>query len=147
MLLVNPDNPIPTQYTTIRIGAAGPIYLLGWMNQDIYADHPYSLVYLMCVATEVCQVVSLTKTAKASGMAFNVTDTPVGNYHCVTERVTFSNSPEFTQMRVTDATVTLPIDCPVHADHEIIVGGHRYVVQEEYKTAGFRQVRCQVKNA
>lgn len=145
MLLVNPDTPIPTQFSTIRVGTTGPIYLLGWLNQDIYADSPYSLVYLICVAPEICQIVSLTKTAKASGMAFTTTDTPVGTYHCVTERVTFNNSPEFTQMRVTDSTVTLPYDCPVHTDHEIIVGPERYVVQEDYKTAGFKQVRCQVK--
>lgn len=146
MLLVNPDNPIPEQYTTIRIGQTGPIYLLGWMNEDIYADQPYSLIYLICIANEICQIVRLQKQTKASGMGSTVVDVPVGTFHCVTERVTFNNSPEFTQLRVTDATITLPIDCQISEDYEVIVGSKRYVVQEEYKTAGFRQVRCQVKN-
>lgn len=146
MLLVNPDAPIPAQFSVIKVGTTGPIYLLGWGNQDIYDDAPYSLVYLTCAATEMCQIVAMSKTPKASGMAFGVTESPVGTYHCVTERVTFNNSPNFSQVRISDSTVTLPFDCPVHSDHEIIVGTQRYVVQEDYKTAGFMQVRCQVKN-
>lgn len=146
MLLVHPEHAIPSQYNVIRIGQSGPIYMLGWMNEDIYADQPYSLVYLICIANETCQIVRLQKTTKASGMGSSIVDVPVGTFHCVTERVTYTNSPEFSQVRISDATITLPLDCPVNVDHEIIVGSKRYVVQEEYRTAGFRQVRAQVKN-
>jgi hypothetical protein len=146
MLLVNPDTPIPDSYSVIRLGAAGPICLKGWVNEDIQGLDPYSLIYLILISREMGQLIQLTKTAKASGMAFSTTDTVLGTWHCSTERVTYTNSPEFHELRITDSTITLPSNCPVNADHELTVNGKRYVVQEAYKTAGFIQVRAQVKN-
>lgn len=146
MLLVPPSTPIPEQYTVVRLGQTGPIYLRGWLNEDVYSDDTYSLIYLLHRATDVGQLIGLTRTPKASGMAFTTTDAPLGNWHCNVERVTFANSREFSQMRVTDVTITLPADCPVTSDHEFVVGGKRYVVQEDYRSSGLVQVRAQVKN-
>lgn len=146
MLLVSPENPIPDNYSVIRLGPTGPICLKGWMNEDIDGLETYSLIYLVLISRETGQLIQLTKAAKASGMAFGTTDTILGTWHCSTERVTYTNSPEFHELRVTDSTITLPSNCPINADHEFAANGKRYVVQEAYKTAGFVQVRAQVKN-
>lgn len=145
MLLVDPDNPIPEDITVIKIGSTGPIYLLGWMNRDIEHDDAYSFVYLIHMANEVTQLISLTKQVKASGMAGAVVDTIVGTWHCNSERITFNNSREFNEIRITDSTVTLPSDCPVTVDHELVIDSRRYVVQEVYNTSGLLQVRSQLK--
>lgn len=147
MLLVNPDTPIPDDYTVIRVGTSGPAYLLGRVNEDWSVDNSYSLVYLLCIAPVVGELIELTRTAKASGMAFGTLDNSLGLWHCDIERLTFSNSTEFTQNRVSEVLVTLPSNCPANADHEFEVGGKRYVLQEVYPTAGFVQARSQVKNA
>ena len=146
MLLVDPKKPIPDKYTVIRVGETGPQYLRGWLNEDIFDDQAYSLIYLLHRATEVGQLVSLGKVPKASGMAFTTVDVPEGNWHCNAERVTYSNSQEFSQLRISDSTITLPADCPAQADHEFILGPKRYVIQEVYTTAGFVQARAQVKS-
>lgn len=146
MLLVNPDTPIPTQYTVIRIGAGGPIYMVGWLNQDIYDEAAYSNIYLLHLCNDIGTLVELRKVTAASGMGSAVQDYSLGTWHCGTERVTFANSTEFTQNRITDATLTLPSNCQATADHEFILGSKRYVLQEVYKTSGFVQARAQVKN-
>lgn len=146
MLLVNPDTPIPAQYTVIRIGASGPVFMVGWINQDLYDESAYSLIYLLHLGTELGNLVEIRKTKAASGMNATTQDYSLGTWYCNTERVTFSNSTEFTQNRITDSTITLPSTCPATADHEVIVGSKRYVLQEVYKTSGFVQARAQVKN-
>lgn len=146
MLLVNPDTPIPPLYNIIRVGVNGPVYLKGWLNQDIQTGADYSLIYLLHTANEIGQLIQLTRSPKASGMAFTTIDTSLGNWYCNSERVTYTNSQQFSEVRVTDATITLPRDCPVTAEHEFVLGNKRYVIQEVYHTAGFVQARAQVKN-
>jgi len=144
MLLVNPDTPLSGQ--VIRVGISGPVYLRGEVNRDIQIAE-YSLIYLLHLARFTGQLVELQKSYAASGMAKGVQDHSLGTFHCDYERVTFSNSTEFSQVRVTDATVTLPAGAPANAEHEFIVDGKRYVLQEVYTTAGFLQARAQEKNA
>ena len=145
MLLVNPDTPIPAQYTVIRISTDGPTYMVGWVNKDIQDENTYSLIYLLHQATETGQLIALVKSVKASGMSGGVTDNILGSWYCNSERITFNNSREFNEVRVTDSTITLPSNCPVTVDHEFVIGNHRYVIQEVYKTSGLVQVRSQLK--
>lgn len=146
MLLVNPDTPIPADCFVVRVGTTGPAYLVGKTNQDITDDAPYSLVYLVCAAPVIGELIALTKTAKASGMAFGTVDQSLGLWHCDVERLTFSNSSEFPQTRISEVLLTFPANCPANTDHEFEVAGKRYVLQEVYHTAGFIQARSQMKN-
>ena len=145
MLLVNPDTPIPSQYTVVRLNSDGPIYMVGWLNKDVQDDQTYSLIYLLHQVTETGQLIALVKNIKASGMVGVVTDNILGTWHCNSERITFNNSREFNEVRITDATLTLPNNCPVTIDHEFAIGNSRYVIQEVYKTSGLLQVRAQLK--
>lgn len=146
MLTLPGDTPVPAGYHVLRLGASGPLYLLGWLNEDYRREDPYNLSYLVLHARYQGQLLNLQKVTAASGMSLGVQDVDLGTWHCDSEHITYTNSPEFTQMRVSDMTLTLPADCPATADHEFVLGGKRYVLQEVYRTVGFVQARAQVKN-
>lgn len=141
-VLVNPETPVPSQYTALRI--AGESYALGRVIKDVQVD-PYSLVCLVISAPYQVQVITLTPTIYASGVAGAVTETVSGTYWADIGRLTFTSSREAPGVRFSEVVITLPANCSLTGENEIKVGGAQYNVEEVYNDSGFVCCRATTK--
>lgn len=144
-LLIRPDDTTFDTYSVIKL-PNGEAYLVGMHDSDI-AVSEYSKSLLIHRAPFQVELFGFTAVKKASGMSGSVTRTSLGHYWGDTERITFTTSKEFDQIAFTQATLTLPRDCPVDTQHEIAVGGKYYTISESNMVSGFRQCRAMAKRS
>jgi hypothetical protein len=133
------------QYPVIRFGD-GHVYLVGYENHDVFVD-PYSRIFLLHRALYQGTVYGFTKTAAVSGMNKTAVRTSAGVYWTNVERVTLANSPEFDGITFSQTTVTLPRNCQIDTDNEILIDGRYYDIKEVNKMSGFVECRALQKRS
>lgn len=143
-LLVDPDAPIPSQYTVVRLTGTSQVYLVGFVSQDI-KESPYSLIYLVHQGTSQCNVARYTQTTAASGVKGAATKSTVATLYCDVEVVTQSAVEHLDGIKVGDALVFLPSDANVTNEDILEVGTTAYEVNLVYDYLGFKYARCTVR--
>lgn len=145
-ILVDPDTNVFDTYKVIRLAEMNLQYMVGVRNYDM-RETAYSAVYLLHQAPCTGELMTFTKTMKASGMAGTAERSPAGTWYCDIERVTFSNSKEFDSIKFSEFSLILPADCPADTDNEFQVGESFFDIRESYMSAGFRYCRALEKRS
>ena len=139
MLLVDVSDPIPDQYSVIRL--PGPVaYMVGSSNMDIQ-EYPYSKIVLLHKVEALAQIYEWVKTPAASGLGGSSSRVLQTSVWADLERVTNLQPIESPSTTLSQLLFTLPSTTSVTTNNEISMSGRFYDVRESYESAGFRHCR------
>lgn len=141
MLEINPETPLPSGFSVIKVGLLGPIYMVGTANHDIMGV-PYSSILLLHEATRLGKLIRMTKVTDASGVTAHLTKVEIPDQWCDVERISFVNTREFPGTRLSDTCLRFPAGTTVLRDDEALIDSIYYDIEEVYEDCGFVTCRA-----
>jgi hypothetical protein len=144
-LLAPFETPIPSNYTVIRLGSEGSIYLLATHGEAIGSPgHYYSFSYLIHKATDQVQIKRKTTTTKASGVAAAVTWSTVATVYASIMYAAWQQvkNNQLNRVDTVDYVIAFPSDTDVRAEDEVHTVKNLYTVTQVYTLNELNMAVC-----